>query len=343
MTGPMMRFDRFVEEALYGLRGFYTQGGKAGVNAGDFITSPETSTLFGGCIAVYLDRIWQELDRPDPFIVVEAGSGRGTLCRDIFLSIPQCSAALRYVMVERSEVQRLDAFDAVAATCFLDTEEAPLTAVKDLPVGPLTGVVLANELLDNLPPRVVQKTATGWSELHVNDGLDEWHPAPQNAQNMATLLVPNAPLGTCLPLHLKAAVWVNRALNLLDRGRVLLFDYGLQQTADFSERPMGEWLRTYSQHHRAGNPYKEAGSRDITCDVAFDQLPGFPQIVTQRDWLLSQGLRVMTEWAREQWHDSAAAPTAKALAARALLDEAAALTDSEGLGAFLVAEWRVGD
>ncbi len=338
-----MRFDRFVEEALYGLRGFYTRGGKAGKNAGDFITSPETSTLFGGCIAVYLDRIWQELDRPDPFIVVEAGSGRGTLCRDIFLSVPQCSAALRYVMVERSEVQRLDAFDAVAATCFLEVEEAPITAVKDLPVGPLTGVVLANELLDNLPPRVVQKTATGWSELHVNDGLDEWHPAPQNAQNMATLLVPNAPLGTCLPLHLKAAVLVNRALNLLDRGRVLLFDYGLQQTADFSERPMGEWLRTYSQHHRADNPYKEAGSRDITCDVAFDQLPGFPQIVTQRDWLLSQDLRAMTEWAREQWHDSAAAPTAKALAARALLDEAAALTDSEGLGAFLVAEWRVGD
>jgi SAM-dependent MidA family methyltransferase len=160
---------------------------------------------------------------------------------------------------------------------------------------------------------------------------------------MASLLVPNAPLGTCLPLHLKAAVWVNRALNLLDRGRVLLFDYGLQQTKDFVERPSGEWIRTYSEHHRAGNPYTEAGSRDITCDVAFDQLPGSPKIVAQRDWLLSQGLHAMTEWAREKWYDAAAAPDSEALGARAVLEEAAALTDREGLGAFLVAEWQVGE
>jgi len=343
MNRPMMRFDRFVEEALYGPQGFYTQGGKAGKNAGDFITSPETSTLFGECIAAYLDQVWQELDRPDPFIVIEAGSGRGTLCRDIFLSVQECSSALRYVMVERSEVQRDEAFASVAATCFLEVEEAPLTAVKDLPVGPFTGVVLANELLDNLPPRVVQKTRTGWSELYENNGREEWQPAPPNAQNMASLLVPNAPLGTCLPLHLKAAVWVNRALNLLDRGRVLLFDYGLQQTKDFVERPFGEWIRTYNEQHRAGHPYAEAGSRDITCDIAFDQLPGFPQIVAQRDWLLSQGLHAMTEWARGQWHDSAAAPDSEALGARAVLQEASALTDREGLGGFLVAEWRVGE
>ena len=111
----------------------------------------------------------------------------------------------------------------------------------------------------------------------------------------------------------------------------------------FVDRPIGEWLRTYRQHRRAGDPYTDAGSRDITCDVAFDQLPGSPQIFLQRDWLLSQELDTMTEWAREKWYESAQAPDTSAMAARVVLDEASALTDPQGLGAFLVAEWHVGD
>ena len=343
MHRPMTRFDRFAEEALYGPKGFYTQGGNAGTELGDFITSPETSTLFGACVAAYLDRTWRNLQRPDPFVVVEAGAGRGTLCRDVFLSDPECLTALRYVMVERSQLQRDAAFAVVTSSCFAESNEVPVTALKDLPAGPLTGVIVGNELLDNLPPRVVRRTATGWSELYVKDGHEDWQPAPQEAHNMATALVPDAPQGTCLPLHLKSAVWVKRALDLLDRGRVLLFDYGLERTADIAERPMNEWLRTYRQHRRAGAPYADAGSRDITCDVAFDQLPGFPRIVLQRDWLLSQGLDGMTEWARAKWRDSARSPDSSALAARSILNEASALADPGGLGSFLVAEWQVGE
>ena len=339
----MARFDRFTEEALYGPNGFYTRGNNARPDSGDFVTSPETSNLFGGCIAVYLDRIWQAMQRPNPFVVVEAGSGRGTLCRDIFLSEPECKAALRYALVERSTHERETAFTNVVSTCFAEVDELPITALKDLPAGPLTGVVLGNELLDNLPPRVLQRTAAGWSELYVIDGRPDWQTAPQEAQNMASTLAPGAPPGTCIPLQLKAAVWVRRALNLLDRGRILLFDYGLKNPADFVDRPIGEWLRAYRQHRRAGDPYTDAGSRDITCDVAFDQLPGSPQIFLQRDWLLSQELETMTEWAREKWYESAQAPDTSAMAARVVLDEASALTDPQGLGAFLVAEWHVGD
>ncbi|MDP7066663.1 MAG: hypothetical protein QF637_03475, partial [Acidimicrobiales bacterium] len=91
----MTRFDLFAEEALYGPDGFYTKDQRAGSVGADFITSPETSTLFGSCIAGYLDRLWHELDRPNPYVVIEAGSGIGTLCRDIFLSVQECTEALR--------------------------------------------------------------------------------------------------------------------------------------------------------------------------------------------------------------------------------------------------------
>ena len=58
----MTRFDHFVEEALYGQHGFYSTGQRAGSEGADFITSPETSTLFGACVAEYLDRLWQQLE-----------------------------------------------------------------------------------------------------------------------------------------------------------------------------------------------------------------------------------------------------------------------------------------
>ncbi|MEC7917027.1 MAG: SAM-dependent methyltransferase [Actinomycetota bacterium] len=339
----MTRFDLFAEEALYGPDGFYTKRQRAGSVGADFITSPETSALFGSCIAGYLDRVWHELDRPNPYVVIEAGSGIGTLCRDIFLSVQECTEALRYVMVERSELQREIAFAEVTTSCFLDLDEAPLAALRDLPGGSFTGVVLANELLDNLPPRVVQKTTTGWVELHIDNGSEDWQTAPKAAQDMASAIAPNAQTGSCLPLQLKAAVWVNRALGTLDRGRLLIFDYGVENSEIFDGRPLAEWLRTYKNHRRSGLPYEESGTRDITCDVAFDQLPGSPSICSQADWLASQGLYSMTEWARNHWQSSVSSPDAAAVAARSVLDEAATLTDPEGLGGFLVAEWRVGD
>ena len=102
----MTRFDLFAEDALYGAQGFYTQLGTAGTDGADFITSPETSPLFGACVAAYLDQVWHDMDCPDPFVVIEGGSGTGTLCRDIFLSAQDCSDALRYEMLYQSDRQR---------------------------------------------------------------------------------------------------------------------------------------------------------------------------------------------------------------------------------------------
>ena len=339
----MKRFDLFAEDALYGAEGFYTQLGTAGTDGGDFVTSPETSPLFGACVAAYLDQVWHDMECPDPFVVIEGGSGTGTLCRDIFLSAQDCNDALRYVMVERSDRQREIGFSRVTTTCFADSEEVPFAALKELPAGPVTGVVVANELLDNLPPRIVRKAATGWLELYVEDDAEVWHPAPQPAEDMASAVAPNASIGATLPLHLKGAVWVNRAMKLLDRGRILTFDYGVESSEMFNDRPLGEWLRTYKGHRRAGAPYSDPGTSDITCDVAFDQLPGSPTICLQSDWLASKGLATMTEWAQEKWEDSAASPDSTAVAARQVLAEAAALTDRNGLGGFLVAEWQISD
>ena len=334
------RFDEFMDEALYGASGFYVRGGRPAARGGDFATSPELGTLFARCIAGYLDRAWDELGKPDPFVVVEGGAGRGTLCRDVLGQVAACRDAVRYVIVERVDSQRDDALARIADA----GESERVRAASDLPAGPLVGVVLANELLDNLPFRLLERSETGWQEVHVapEGAVEVLRDAPADAAAMAEVMAPDAAPGARVPLQLKAAVWVRRALRALERGRLLTFDYGVRRTADLAARPTSEWLRTYRSQRRGRDPLDAPGSADITCDVAFDQLPPGATLSIQAEWLAAAGIDSMTADARALWQRKRSKPTAEALAARTLLDEAAALTDRDGMGAFWVGEWRVG-
>ena len=219
-----------------------------------------------------------------------------------------------------------------------------MTALADLPTGRLNGVMLANELLDNLPFRLLERSTNGWQEVHVQpgDSSEVLLDAPVDAATMADVLAPGSVPGARVPLQLKAAVWVRRALRLLERGRLLVFDYGVPTTAELAARPATEWLRTYRSQRRGQDLLHHPGSADITCDVAFDQLPPGATLTPQADWLTSAGIGGMTAAARSLWQRSRANPTAEALAARTLLDEAGTLTDPDGMGAFWAAEWHTG-
>src|SRR6476620_6749755 len=99
-------FSEVMERALYDPdHGFYATGGGAGRRR-DFLTSPEVGPLFGAVIARALDRWWREMGSPDPYVVVEAGAGVGTLARAVLEAAPDCATALRYVLVERSAALR---------------------------------------------------------------------------------------------------------------------------------------------------------------------------------------------------------------------------------------------
>ncbi|WP_419863471.1 SAM-dependent methyltransferase [Candidatus Poriferisodalis sp.] len=334
------RFDAFMDDALYGPVGFYVRGGRPAARDGDFATSVELGSLFARCVASYLDQVWHELGRPDPFVIVEGGAGRGTLCCQVVAHAGDCRQAVQFVMVERVEQQRTEALKRVEAL----STDITVTALADLPASPLVGMVIANELLDNLPFRLLERSGTGWHEVHVSpeDSSEVLTPAPADAAAMADALAPDAALGARVPLQLKAAVWVRRALRLLERGRLLIFDYGVPRTAELPQRPQSEWLRTYRSQRRGHNPLHAPGTVDITCDVAFDQLPPGATLSTQAEWLAAAGIESMTAQARARWQRGRSDPTAETLAARALLDEATALTDLDGIGAFWAAEWRVG-
>lgn len=340
--GPI-GFDEYVEHALYapGL-GFYASGGGAGRRR-DFLTSPEVGPLFGAVVARTLDAWWDELDRPDPFVVVEAGAGPGTLARTILAARPRCGDALRLVLVEEAEVQWATHPDGV-------TSRRGLPLPGELGDGPV--VVLANELLDNLPFGLVELTERGWCEVMVDmagaDGAAPGHlverPLALEDRRAAWCRGKagrDAELGTRLPVQAAAAVWLDEALELAGPGRVLVIDYA-SSTREMARRPWTDWVRTYAAHGRAGHPLDRPGTCDITVEVAADQLASVrpPDLdVTQAAFLADHGIDELVAEGAATWRELGAAGGLRAIAGRSRVHEAEALTDPTGLGAFRVLGW----
>ncbi|MCU1352411.1 MAG: hypothetical protein JWM05_1620 [Acidimicrobiales bacterium] len=337
--GPI-GFDEYVGHALYAPgAGFYTGGGGAGRRR-DFLTSPEVGPLFGAVIAGALDSWWVQLGRPDPFLVVEAGAGPGTLARAVLAAAPSCRAALRLVLVEPGEVQWASHPPATRS-------RVDLPPPGGLGSGPV--VVLANELLDNLPFALVERTAAGWAEVRVG-----WDPA---TARFAEELAPVDPIrarwceeragsaveiGARMPVQAEAAAWLADALALAAGGRVVAIDYA-SSSHDLARRPWRDWVRTYAAHDRAGDPLDAPGTRDITCEVAVDQLGLVRRPDANRDqagFLRSHGLDALVAEGRRRWADRGAGIDLTAIAGRSRTHEAEALTDPSGLGSFRVLEWH---
>jgi SAM-dependent MidA family methyltransferase len=282
-----MSFAEVMEAALYGPDGFYERAGGGAGRRGDFLTAPEVGPLFGAVVKNALDA-WRA------GTVYDVGAGAGTLGR----SLAAAGSGHTYVAIDRSEAQR--------------SRHEGLESRPELPEGPLEGVVIANELLDNLPFDLTLEGAPF-------DPQGEW------------------PETGLAPEQGRARAWVDRVLGRL-RGRLLVLDY-CSTTAAMAGRPWREWLRTYRGHGRGSHPMDDLGPQDITAEVAVDQLPPPDDDTSQADWLRRWGIEELVEEGRRTWAERAHLADLEAVKARSRVNEAEALLDPRGMGAFRVLEW----
>jgi NADH dehydrogenase [ubiquinone] 1 alpha subcomplex assembly factor 7 len=365
-SGPIT-FAAFQAAAL---DAYFAAGGGAGRAGHDFITSPEVGALFGALVARALDATWAALGSPDPFLLVDAGGGRGRLLADVLRAGPACASALRAVLVERSPHLRAEAQTLLRLETPADAlgpftrqhqdepaEPVPstgpvATALDELPDVALPGVIVANELLDNLSVRLVERGADGWREVLVGvEGprfVEVLVDAPATVATAADEVDDGAAArpGDRLPVPLEAAAWLTRAAVTLPRGQVWVIDYADETAGLLGRGPTTArgWLRTYRGHQRGAAVLDDPGAQDITCDVPLPWLrraatrAGFrvASETTQADWLAGLGVHAFADEGRRTWQAGASRGDLAALAGRSTAVEATALTDPAGLGAHRV-------
>lgn len=344
-----------MEWALYDdVDGFYGGvGGTAGGRGGDFLTSPEVGPLFGAVLARAVDGWWRELGEPDPFVVVEAGAGTGTLARTFLAAAPDCATALRYVLVERSAPQRERhgehlPLEGAAFAFGPEDPDSPnpqpagrgpiVVSLAELPRLAAPAIVVANELLDNLPFDIWERRDGAWFQVLVDAELAEVVVASEPPRWLASMPLPG---GARVPVQDAARRWATDALSVArpgEGGRLVAIDY-CSSTAELAARPAGEWLRTYRDHQRGGPPLAGPGTQDITAEVCLDQLPAPSSTATQADWLRVHGVVELVDEGRQGWKERAHVGDLAAVRMRSRVTESAALLDPSGLGAFTVAEW----
>jgi len=326
-NGPMP-FERFMHTALYGPDGFFGGGTLRSQKSGDFLTSPEVSSLFGETLAKYVDHVRQEIG--EPFRLVEVAAGSGSLLRPLLATID-----VDAVTVEVSPAARRALSDIVGVSDTLPTQ--------------IRGVVIANELLDNLPMALAQRIDGRWRERWVG-AEDEnlvFVDAEVRGEVRGWLDTYAGPVdeGGWVEVQLEARRWVSDVLERMIEGSILIIDYG-ETAENLRARRRDGTLRTYRAHHLGPHPLDEPGETDITADVNFTALLDIAPTTTlhrQDHFLASLGLRKrLTDLRKLELDAARAGDDMERLRLRTLKTEVETLMHPRGLGDFRVLEIEVG-
>ncbi len=281
--------------------GYYNVGTTKFGAAGDFITAPEISPLFGRVVARQCKTVLQQIDKGQ---ILELGAGSGKLAVDILRSLDNLkSMPEQYLILETSA-------DLQSRQQALIREQLPglhrrVEFLNELPEN-FAGVVIANEVADALPVERFERTDDAVLQLHVtaDDKGFDWSRKAAPKVLAAAVEKIEADIGERLPRGYRSEVslglpdWVAQLAKCLTKGLLLLFDYGVSRNEYYSPDHDQGWLRCHFRHHAHNEPLIYAGIQDLTSWVDFTavaqsadehglEIVGF---VTQADFLISGGL-----------------------------------------------------
>lgn len=297
--GPLT-FAEYMRMALYEAGyGYYVTGAAKMGWEGDYYTSTDVSVLFAHCVGRQLAQMWEQLGRPDPFMVLEQGAGRGDLADQVRSWAGQEAPEFAAALVYHTEDMRTGQ-DAL-------NDGKVVYGNKTVSLQPR--VILANELVDAFPVHVVEKRGEALYEIYVDvrDGrLCEVLGEIDNEEVASYLDGYKIPWRTYedgwrAEINLDAMRWMERVAQLLvgpnpkrkRRGFLLTIDYGDTARELYTSYRERGTLASYFRHQFTEQPLARPGEQDLTAHVNFTALIQAGRryglrlgtLTTQRQWL----------------------------------------------------------
>jgi SAM-dependent MidA family methyltransferase len=270
-AGGCLPFDTFMNAALYepGL-GYYSNGLIPFGEQGDFVTAPESGSLFGHCLARCLASVLEQLEDA---VVVELGAGSGALAADLLAELNRLDVLpARYCILEPSAAMR--SLQERRLSEQLPELMQRVEWLDRLPAQPINGVVFGNEVADALPVKRFRWNRGRVSELGVcrhNQQLAVCErPADEFEQRIGQLARLGHWEGDYRSEYCPALpAWINSLTDLLAQGLLLLVDYGYGRAEYYHpQRSMGTLMCHY-RHRAHDNALWLPGLQDITAFVDF--------------------------------------------------------------------------
>lgn len=273
--GPIT-FADYMRECLYHpVHGYYSKAEYK--RFADYYTSVDVHPIFARLLARQFAEMWQSLDRPEEFTLVEAGAGVGRFAAQVLdfcsAKLPDFYGALRYVAVERSASRREQAMVAAKR----HANSGKFIASAEVPAHIAAGCFFSNELVDALPVHRVLLDGGSLKEIFVDfrDGRFVDLVAPLSTCTITEYFAQQG-ITICEGQHaeagLEACDWITEVGRRLARGYVLTIDYGHPASDLFDEHHMRGTLLAYQNHRASEEFYASPGEQDLTAHVNFTAL-----------------------------------------------------------------------
>ena len=299
--GGWIDFAQYMALALYtpGL-GYYSAGSAKLGAAGDFVTAPEMTPLFVLTVAGPVAETLSHIEDSD---ILEMGAGSGRLAHDLLLALHELKTLPRHYRILEVSPELRARQQQMLAT--LPAELAGRITWCDAWPKDISGVVLANEVLDAFPVHRVGWRQDHWVELGVvmENNAFAWREHPlQNIRLMDALakifITPMEVDHYDTEVNLSAGdLMVNLAASL-KAGCAIFIDYGFPAREYYHPQRNEGTLMCHIRHHAHGNPFIYPGLQDITAHVDFTAVARAAQqqgltvqdYATQAAWLIDAGI-----------------------------------------------------
>lgn len=276
--GGPVSFRRFVELSLFHPRRGYYSSGKAAIGkSGDFYTAPSVHRSFGEILSRFATAA-HELLGGEKLEILEFGAAGGGLARDFLEALwrdsPDTYRKTDYVMSETSPSAAGEAKKTLEGH---DGRFRWTDDVGETDPGGFSGVVIANEFLDSLPFHRLRHDGAGMKEVFLATRGGRFEEVLRDIENAEVREFSERYFGRyrrgeeaeARPL---SGEWLGEVATALNRGFVLVIDYGFLAPELYSPGRRKGTFRCFYRHELSDDPYARMGEQDITADVNFSEL-----------------------------------------------------------------------